>query len=81
MILDYLRNYTTFISMSKFLSEMFNNLGIFTDWKSLQEGLKSLETQNKIEIKRNPYMTKTGKKSSFIFENRKNNQSVEIRIK
>ena len=81
MILDYLKRYPIFISMSKFLSEMFNNLGIFTDWKSLHEGLKSLETQNKIEIKRNPYITKTGKKSSFIFENRKNNQSVEIRIK
>lgn len=78
-IVDYLKKINTSISMSEFLSNMFNDLGVFTDWGTLKICLKTLEERKIIELKRKPPKTPTGKNSTFIFESRKEKHFVEVR--
>lgn len=77
-IVDYLKKINTSISMSEFLSNMFNDLGVFTDWGTLKICLKTLEERKIIELKRKPPKTPTGKNSTFIFESRKEKHFVEV---
>ena len=78
IILTHLQKYDSPVHMNQFLAELFTTKGVFTKWKSLQKVFKNLEINNEIIFIRNPKITKTGKPSTFIYENIKNRQFVEI---
>lgn len=78
IILTHLQKYDSPVHMNQFLAELFTTKGVFTKWKSLQKVFKNLEINNEIIFIRNPKITKTGKPSTFIYENIKKRQFVEI---
>lgn len=78
IILTHLQKYDSPVHMNQFLAELFTTKGVFTKWKSLQKVFKNLEINNEIIFIRNPKITKTEKPSTFIYENIKNRQFVEI---
>lgn len=80
IILKHLNQYSHPVHMNIFLSEMFTSEGVFTKWDILQKTLRSLEKDRKINLKRTPPITKTGKPSSFINESLKENHFIEIWI-
>ncbi len=79
-LVAYLRGFNSPVSMSEFLANMFNDLGVFTDWKTLKNCLKTLEEKRIIELKRTPSITPTGKVSAFIFDSKKDNHFVKIQL-
>lgn len=80
IILNHLNKYSDPVHMNIFLSELFTDAGVFTKWDMLQKVLRNLEKNGKINVKRDPAITKTGKVSTFINESSKENHSVEIWI-
>lgn len=66
-------------SLNEIIASFITEYGILCNKNSLINTFQNLETQNKIEIIRQPSKTSTGKDSTFFTENAK--QSVRIRCK
>lgn len=80
IILNHLKQYSAPVRMNIFLANLFTSKGVFTKWDILQKSLRNLERGKKINLRRSPSITKTGKKSTFINESPKENHLVEIWI-
>ena len=77
IVIKHFQQCTHYKSLHDVLADFFVNNGIVCSTKTVRDILKELEEESRIEVKREPALSKTGKTSTFMLENKK--QKVSIR--
>lgn len=76
-ILEHFSQYSSWTSLNEALAVFFVKYGAICKSGDIAKFLKRLEKDNRIEVVRNPSLTKTGKQSTFMSEGHRQNVSIK----